>query len=119
MKTKPAPRCLQPRARSTVRLLDIVGLERFLTLRDEFGGRSLWIPKRGGIWPCGLCRIRDRCIIRWHGQGHSPAVISAALKIKPATVGRVISAARRRVPRAARTHGKKALSMAVALRRVR
>ena len=85
-------RCFRPKMKNAEKLLKIVGMEKFLTLRDEFGGRSLWIPKRGRIMPCGVCGARDRCIYRWHQQGHTPAVISAALKMSSKTVVRILRA---------------------------
>jgi hypothetical protein len=65
-------------------------MEKFLTLRDVFGGSSLWIPKSGRLLTCGTCGVRNRCIYRWHEQGHSPTAISAVLKMKPRTVVRII-----------------------------
>lgn len=87
-------RCFRPKEKNTAKLLKIVGMEKFLTLRDEFGGRSLWIPKRGGMWPCGACGDRDRCIYRWHQQGHSLRDLSATLKLHPRTISRILRAGR-------------------------
>ena len=83
------------RKRSAAKLLRIVGMERFLTLREEFGGKSVWIPKRGEIWPGGLSGVRNRCIEKWHRQGLSAEAIAAALKMKPETVARILRTARR------------------------
>ncbi|MFI5350476.1 MAG: hypothetical protein ACHQ2Z_13090 [Elusimicrobiota bacterium] len=85
-------RCFRPKEKKAARLLEIVGIEKFLTLRDEFGGRSVWIPKRSGVWPCGACGLRDRCIYVWHKQGHTPAAIGGILKLSPKTVTRILRA---------------------------
>ena len=81
---------LRFKGKNTETLLRIVGMARFLALREELGGKTLRIPRRGSVLPSVLSDIRNDCIYRWHQQGHSAAVISAALRISPRTIVRVI-----------------------------
>lgn len=84
------PDRFRPREKILARLLEVVGLERFLELQDVLGGRRLTIPGRGKNWPCGICSVRDRCIRSWRKQGHSPSDIAGHLGISRATVRRVL-----------------------------
>lgn len=89
------PRCFRPKEKNAARMLRIVGLQKFMALREEFGGKRVSIPRSGGVWAGGLCAVRDRCIAQWHRQGLSAEAIAAALKMKPETVARILRASRR------------------------
>ncbi|OGR89492.1 MAG: hypothetical protein A3J74_02230 [Elusimicrobia bacterium RIFCSPHIGHO2_02_FULL_57_9] len=73
-----------------VRLLRILGAQKLSALQRIYGGKRIWIPKRGSRAPCAICRLRNECVDVWRSQGASVAAISRFLRISPKTAYRIL-----------------------------
>ena len=72
------------------RLLEVLGADALERLQTAFGGRRVWIPKRGVRLRCSVCVSRDRCIRAWHGDGVPVPSIARGLGVSVKTVYRVL-----------------------------
>ncbi|MBI3565350.1 MAG: hypothetical protein HY079_09160 [Elusimicrobia bacterium] len=75
------------------KLLEVLGAEALERLQTAFGGRRVWIPKRGVRLRCAVCTLRDRCIRTWHRDGVPVPNIARGLGVSPKTVYRVLRSA--------------------------
>lgn len=90
------PRCpssFKPAINDTARLLQVLGAPALRILQQAFGGRRVWVPKKGTRLPCIACEERDDCIGQWRRQGSTVASIARHLGVSPKTVYRVLEAA--------------------------
>lgn len=76
--------------RHAIRLLRILGPKSFKILQEEFGGKRIWVPKRGARYPCAACKTRLECAKRWRAEGDSPTKIAEHLGVSIKTVYRLL-----------------------------
>lgn len=73
------------------RLLTVLGPEKFAALQKAFGGRRIWVPKKGKQLTCGLCRRREECVFGWRASGRPIARIAEQLSISTKSVYRILA----------------------------
>lgn len=72
------------------RLLEVLGADALERLQTAFGGKRLWVPKRGVKLRCSVCATRDRCIRTWRRDGLPVPHIARGLGVSAKTVYRVL-----------------------------
>lgn len=80
----------EPADRHAIRLLELLGPRAFHALQEEFGGKRVWVPKRGARFPCAACKVREGCVVRWWKQGKAPNDIATHLGVSSKTVYRLL-----------------------------
>ncbi len=92
MKTFRCPARYRCDSSGAAELLKLLGPKKFLLVQEVFGGRRMWIPKKGSRLPCAACAERPACIRHWRKGGRTPAAIADHLGISQKSVYRILGA---------------------------